>query len=107
VGCSYSHKDPPRGTHGTIKSKIGCQSFPCILGEREPIPKHAFPSHSELSGSPVDIVQFQGDHLPGSKPQACEEKKYRMISSPNRSRAIAGVEKTFYLLKLEVFGHIS
>ena len=87
-------------------TKVRCHRFPSIVGEREAIVKHAFPSHRELSGSPVDIVQFQGDHLSGSKPEPCEEKKHRVISPSDRGGPITAVEKAFDLVGLEEFGYI-
>lgn len=106
VGCSHSHKDPPRGTLGAIIAQVRCQGFSDILREREAILKHTLTSYCELANSPVDIVQFQSDYFPGPQSEACEEKKNRVIPSPDRSDAIASMEKTFDLFRFEVFGHL-
>jgi hypothetical protein len=106
VGCSHSYKDPPRETLGTILAQVGCQRFSNIVGQREAIANHPFPSYLEFSDSPVDIVQFHGDHLSGSKSEPGQEKKHRMIPPPDRGGPITAVEKVFDLLELEVFRHI-
>jgi hypothetical protein len=67
--------------------------------------KQAFSPYRKLSGPPINIVQFQGDHFSRPKAEACKEKKNRIVTTTNGGSAIAGFEKGFELIGFKVLWH--
>ena len=57
------------------RSASNLPRLPHVLRQRKAIVKQAFTPYRKLSGPPINIVQFQGDHFSRPKAEACEERE--------------------------------
>src|SRR5271166_3306023 len=92
----------------TMLAQVGSHCFADISGKRKSVVIASLPMYCQHAGSPVDIVEFQGDDFAGSQPQPGQEKKDRAITTSNgRVSSVASMDNSFDLFGREILRDFS
>ena len=82
------------------------QGLADIGRERERVVRAALPPHLQHAGPPVDIIEFQGDHLAGPQSQAGQQENDGVITAGDGRVPLASVDDPFDFFRLEVLRHL-
>ena len=77
--------------------QISNYGFSNIARQRHPLISMAFAVEDEISGSPIDIVQFEGCDFTATKPESRKQNQDGEVTATNVGAAVTTLEK---LLKL-------
>jgi hypothetical protein len=64
-----------------------------LVWQRQPFLTAALAVDHELAGPPVDVIKRQAGDLAAAQPEPQQQDDQRIIASPQRPTAIAGVQQ--------------
>jgi hypothetical protein len=89
-----------------ILPQVGRDRFSDITRKRKAIVVTSLATHRKHSGPPIDIVEFQGDDLTCTQPQAGQEQKDCVITAADRGAPITSLDDPLDLVLLNVPGQL-
>jgi hypothetical protein len=101
MGCLDPDEDPSRRAARACVPEIADQSLADLPRQREAILLRPFTPHCDLTGTPIDILQFQRHDLTGTKTQASQEKQDGIVASTRGVGPIAGLQELLDLIRGE------
>ena len=83
----------------SISLEVNGERLPDVCEQRKTIEVPALSAHDDLRRPPVDVVDLESDHLPGTQAEACEEKQDCVVTASPSSRPVRHREDSFHLLR--------
>ena len=62
-------------------AQIGCERLTDLHGQGHPVMQQALAANKNFPGAPINVIELQGNNLPGAKAEAGEEKKNRVVAA--------------------------
>ena len=62
-------------------TQIDCERLADIHGQGHPVMQQALAANKNLAGTPIKVVEFEGNNFPGAKAETGEEKKNRVVAT--------------------------
>jgi hypothetical protein len=62
-------------------AQIGCERLADIHGQGHPVMQQALTANKNFPGAPINVIEFEGNNLPGAKAETGEEKKNRVVAA--------------------------
>ena len=74
-----------------------------VNGERQVVVMVPLAPYLQLAGSPVDVIEFQGDHFARPQPQASQQENNGVVTAGDDGVPLAGTDDPFDFFGREVF----
>ena len=81
--------------------QIPRQGLPHILGDGEPVLSDTLPPDPDSSLFPIDVVQRQVNHFPGTQAKPCQKEQDRIVTLAYGDILTASLENPLDLLRFK------
>ena len=82
--------------------EVAGQGFADVGRQRQAVVLASLAPHLQLAGPPIDVIEFQGDHLARPQPQAGQQEDDGAITAGGGAVPLASVDDPFDLFRREV-----
>jgi len=104
-GCPDPDEQPSTAALWPTVTQVCGECLADICGDRQyPIPP-TLASHKQFPAVPVQVIQYEGNHLPGSETKTSQQQENRVIAPTETGTTITGRQHKLNLHGLERLGH--